>query len=261
MSIDVKNLHIESLLTSKNIVENLNFSVEKGERLAIVGESGCGKTMTSLAILGLLPSKVKSSGEIFLEKIDLMGKSQREMGKIRGRDVVLIPQSGSDFLNPSLKVKYQMFESLKLLGVSGKEAMTEMAKDVLRKVGFAKPEVLLEMYPFQLSGGMAQRIILAIGLMASPKLVIADEPTRGIDKENSQLFMESLFTLYENSAVILITHSLGVARNCHKVLVMKNGKMVEYGESGKVLNNPEMEYTKQLLSYCPHQIVKAKNNN
>lgn len=233
------------------IVKDISFEVKKGEWLGIVGESGCGKTMMAMSILGLLPENCKASGDIYLEEENLLSMTKSESKDLRGKEIVLIPQSGSDFLNPVFKVKTQIYESIKRAGVYKKNEYKAVACELLRKVGFSNPEEVMDQYPFQLSGGMAQRVILAIGLLASPNVVIADEPTRGIDDDTAELFLKELESVFTDSAVIVITHNISVASICHKLLVMKDGKVMEYGDCKKIINNPENSYTKALLGALP----------
>lgn len=233
------------------IIQDMNFTVNAGEMMAIVGESGCGKTMTAMSILGLLPSNCNANGEILLENKNLLALRKREIHYLRGRDVVLIPQNGSEFLNPVLKVRYQIFETLRSNGMRSKKEMEKKAVQLLREVGFADPKAVLDQYPFQLSGGMAQRVILAIGLSSSPKLVIADEPTRGVDNNNTKLFLDQLNRVFTKSAVIIITHSIDLALQCDKLLVMYAGRVMEYGNSDMILSHTTHPYTKNLISALP----------
>lgn len=235
----------------REIISDISFSIEKGERLAIVGESGCGKTMTALAIFGILPDNCEALGEVLLDNENLLALSEREMNKRRGDSLVLIPQSGADFLNPVLTVRYQIAETLKKAGTQKKQALKNESIALLRRVGFQDPEEVLNKYPFQLSGGMAQRVILAIGLALSPKLVIADEPTRGIDDETSKLYFAQLADIFSNSAVIMITHNISVAINCQKLLVMYAGEWMEYGDTQTILKAPVHPYTQSLIGALP----------
>lgn len=249
----VKNLAIEAEYKDGNakIVRNISFEVNNGERLGIVGESGCGKTMTAMSILGLLPDNCWASGEIYLEDKNILSLTKREMKALRGRDIVLIPQSGSDFLNPVFKVRTQIYETLKRTRLYTKKEYEDVASKLLKKVGFNNPKEVMDRYPFQLSGGMAQRVILAIGLAVSPKVVIADEPTRGIDDETAELFLQELESIFPKSAVIVITHNIAVASSCDKLLVMRDGTIMEYGECKGIINSPKNQYTKALLNALP----------
>ena len=236
---------------TREIISDISFSVETGERLAIVGESGCGKTMTALAIFGILPDNCEALGDILLDGENLLALSEKEMNQRRGNSLVLIPQSGADFLNPVLKVRYQIAETLKRAGIQKKQALKKESAALLHRVGFQDPEEVLNKYPFQLSGGMAQRVILAIGLALAPKLVIADEPTRGIDDETSSLYLAQLRDFFSDSAVIMITHNISVAENCQKLLVMYAGEWMEYGDTQTILKTPVHPYTQSLIRALP----------
>ena len=253
MSIEIKQLNIFGTVSNKqvSIVKNINFKIASGEILAIVGQSGSGKTMTAMSILGLLPENCSAVGELIIDDNTVSLKDIKSLNKFLGSDIVFIPQSGAEFLNPSFKVKTQIFETLSLLGIKKKADKTATAIKLLSMVGFKQPENLLELYPFQLSGGMAQRVLLAIGIATNPKLVIADEPTRGIDNNSADSFFEKLPQLCANSAVILITHNLAVAKNCNDVIVMQNGEIVEFGKASEVLEKPQHPYTQSLIDNAP----------
>lgn len=230
----------------ERIVHNMNFVIEGGKKLAIVGRSGCGKTMTAMAILGLLPENCTASGSILLDNIELLTMSKKERRSLCGTSQVLIPQSGSDFLNPSLTIKRQMTESLKRAGIPRKQH-ANILESLLLQVGFDDPQRVLSSYPFQLSGCMAQRIVMAIAMSGTPQLVIADEPTRGIDQENTAKFMLQINELFSNTAFLLITHDISVAAQCDHILVIDGGKSVEYGTSFQVIHQPKEDYTKKLI--------------
>lgn len=256
MELSAQNLTITAQMKGSErstIVSGLSFSVPTGKKLAIVGGSGSGKTMSALAILGLLPENCTASGSVKLGGTDLLELSGKARRKLLGREMVLIPQSGADFLNPSRTVGYQFNENLAALGVA-KAERKERALTLLRLVGFEQPERVLVAYPFQLSGGMAQRVVTALAALGSPKLVIADEPTRGIDKALVALFLHNLQTLFADSAVLLITHDISVAEACDDIFVMHNGKMEEYGSTAATLANPQSAYTRRLLADLPAEI-------
>jgi ABC-type dipeptide/oligopeptide/nickel transport system ATPase component len=219
--LNIRNLSIiASLERGENtIVSELSFSIADGEQLGIIGESGCGKTMTALSLMGLLPKNCHATGSAWVENTNLLALSQREMRILRGRDLVYIPQSGADYLNPSLTVKAHFRETLKRLGwLSGN--LGTQSEELLREVGFQDAQSVLRKYPFQLSGGMAQRVILALGLAAKPKLVIADEPTRGLDREAAFALMDLLKRLFKDCAVAVITHDFAMVEKCDRVLTL-----------------------------------------
>ena len=229
------------------LVDHLSLSVERGKKLAIIGQSGCGKTMTGMSILGLLPDNCTASGKIIWSDMDLLAISKRQRRLLLGRELVLIPQSGADFLNPSRTIGGQMRESIRHIGIKGVQPL----HDILHRVGFECPESILSAYSFQLSGGMAQRVVMAISALGRPGLVIADEPTRGIDRENTGHFVTLMNELFSNAAILIITHDFSIASVCDHILVMNNGQLVEYGETNQILNSPKEAYTRQLIYDLP----------
>ena len=239
----VKNLQIYA---QNPIVKGIDFTVERGQRLAIVGESGCGKTMTAMAIFGLLPEGCRAKGEILLEGQDLLKAKQIA----RGKELVLIPQSGIEFLDPVFRIRHQMYETLKIEGVPRKER-EQTAIALLSQAGLVEAQEVLDKYPFEISGGMAQKVILALGMAAHPKLVIADEPTRGVDSEGVQLFVHRLKTAFADAALVIITHNMEVAKQCDNLLVMFDGQVMEYGPTAQVLKTTRHPYTKSLLHNLP----------
>lgn len=262
--LELKNMSVtaETKNGTSKIIQDICFTADKGDRLAIVGESGCGKTMTAMAIFGLLPANCHATGKIFLNGINLLELKPKEMNALRGKDFAFIPQNGSEFLNPVLKIKYQMFETLRANGMKKKQDMLAKATDLLYQVGFEHPETILNKYSFQLSGGMAQRVILAIGLSSSPRLVIADEPTRGVDEKNALLFLDRLDQSFKDSAVIIITHSIDIAERCNKIAVMYAGMIMEYGDAKKILQQTVHPYTQSLINALPENGFEVcKNQN
>lgn len=251
-TLQIKNLNIVGKFKTdeKIIVSDVNFSVAKKEKVAIVGESGSGKTMTAMSIFGLLPRNCVASGEIIFENSNLLDKTDKEMSKIRGEKIVMIP-SGAEFLNPVLTVKTQIFESLKKLGIKDKTQMNEIATKKLACVGFDNTLQILDMYGFMLSGGMAQRVVIAIASCANPSIVLADELTKGIDSKTANMLVDTLEETFSNSAIIIITHDISLAHKCDKTLVMWGGNIVEFGKTSEVLNNPLHHYTKSLIASLP----------
>lgn len=254
--LQIHQLHIEAQFrqSRRNITGGLSFEAPAGERLGIVGESGCGKTMTALAIFGLLPSNCSASGKVYLGGRELLSLSGKERNRLRGTKMAYIPQSGADFLNPSLPVRTHLYETLKRIRTPRK-SWPELALALLKQTGFSggEAEWVLRKYPFQLSGGMAQRVVLALGIAASPDLVMADEPTRGIDHEAAMEFMALLKSLFPRTAVIIITHDISVASACTWLLVMLGGKVMEYGPAGELLRDPKHPYTQNLLAALPER--------
>lgn len=236
-------------------VDGVSFSIEKGEILGIVGESGCGKSVTSLSILQLLGTNANiSRGSIQLEGRELLGLSEEEMCKIRGNEIAMIFQDPMTALNPTLTIGEQLIEPLVIhQGYSKQDARRE-AVEVLKKVGIAAPEKRMNEYPHQLSGGMRQRIMIAMAVSCAPKLLIADEPTTALDVTIQAQILELMLELRQkmNTAIILITHDMGVvAETADNILVLYAGKVVEYGSVKDIFNSPRHPYTQGLLSSIP----------
>ncbi|MCI9179721.1 MAG: ABC transporter ATP-binding protein [Lachnospiraceae bacterium] len=236
-------------------VDGVSFSIGKGEILGIVGESGCGKSVTSLSILQLLGTNAKiSQGSIKLSGRELLGLSEEEMCKIRGNEIAMIFQDPMTALNPTLTIGEQLIEPLVIhQGYSKADARKE-AVEVLKKVGIAAPEKRMKEYPHQLSGGMRQRVMIAMAVSCAPKLLIADEPTTALDVTIQAQILELMLELRQNmeTAIILITHDMGVvAETADNILVLYAGKVVEYGSVKDIFNAPKHPYTQGLLSSIP----------
>ncbi len=236
-------------------VNGLSFAVEPGSTLGIVGESGSGKSVTSLSIMRLLAQNgTIERGQILFKGENLLDKSEAEMRKIRGRDIAMIFQDPMTSLNPVLNVGEQIAEATRLhLGLSKKDALTK-ALDMLRLVRIPAAENRLKDYPHQFSGGMRQRVMIAMALSCDPAVLIADEPTTALDVTIQAQIIELMNEMQSRlgSAIVLITHDLGVvAETCENVLVMYGGNMVEYGTARDIFENPKMPYTKGLLESLP----------
>lgn len=256
--LEVKNLHIsfETFSGEVQAIRGVDFDLYKGETLAIVGESGSGKSVTTKAIMRLLPesnSKIKS-GQILFENKDLTKLSDKGMQKIRGKDISMIFQDPMTSLNPTMKVGKQIMEPIiKHQKLSKKEAH-ERALDILKLVGIPNPEVRINQYPHQFSGGMRQRVVIAIALACNPKVLIADEPTTALDVTIQAQILELMKELQSkiDTSIIFITHDLGVVANvADRVAVMYGGKIVEVGTVDEVFYNPQHPYTWGLISSMP----------
>jgi oligopeptide/dipeptide ABC transporter ATP-binding protein len=236
-------------------VNGLSFAVEPGKTLGIVGESGSGKSVTSLSIMRLIASNgTIESGEVLFRGENLLDKSEAEMRKIRGRDIAMIFQDPMTSLNPVLTVGEQIAEATRLhLGLSKKDALAK-AVDMLRLVRIPAAEKRLRDYPHQFSGGMRQRVMIAMALSCDPAVLIADEPTTALDVTIQAQIIELMNEMQARlgSAIVLITHDLGVvAETCENVLVMYGGNMVEYGSATQIFAEPKMPYTMGLLASLP----------
>lgn len=256
--LDVRNLQVQFKTQDGvvNAVNNVSFSVDRGETLGIVGESGSGKSVTSLAIMRLIPSppgKI-AGGQIIFDGENLVDYSENEMRKIRGNRISMIFQDPMTSLNPVLRIGRQMTESLQLhMNMNAKQAATR-ATELLSMVGIPAPAKRLDDYPHQFSGGMRQRVMIAMGLSCNPELLIADEPTTALDVTIQAQILELLNRLKDETgtAIIFITHDLGVvAGMTDRVIVMYAGRVVEQASTQQLYDNPKMPYTIGLLDSIP----------
>lgn len=235
-------------------VTGLSFSIEAGETLAIVGESGSGKTQSMMAAMGLLAENGRASGEAIFKGADLLKISVSELNHHRGKEIAMIFQDPMTALNPYLTIEKQMIEVLMHHQGMNKTEARAHATEVLRLVRMPDPERHIKQYPHEFSGGMRQRVMVAMALLCQPDLLIADEPTTALDvtvqAQISQLMAE--LRSASNTAIILITHDLGVVAGlCDRVLVMYAGEAVEYGTVEQIYYQPKHPYTRGLLASVP----------
>lgn len=257
MLLEVKNLQTEFKLKHGTVkaVDDVSFAIDKGEILAIVGESGSGKSVTSLSIMGLLQSPGKiAGGEILFKSQDLNKLSQKELQKIRGNMISMIFQEPMTSLDPVYRIKDQIMENiLTHMKMSKKEALERTVK-MLETVGIPSPAERANDYPHQMSGGMRQRVMIAMALSCEPELLIADEPTTALDVTIQAQILDLLYHMREkfNMAVLLITHDLGVVSEAaDRVIVMYCGKIVEEADVESLFKNPLHPYTVGLLKSIP----------
>lgn len=257
--LEVKNLRInfKTYAGLVQAVRGVDFTLAKGETLAIVGESGSGKSVTSNALMRLIPQPAGryEDGQILFEGKDLLKLSEREMESIRGNEIAMIFQDPMTALNPTMRVGKQIMEVILThkKGVS-KEAAKQRAIELLAEVGIPDPERRFKQYPHEFSGGMRQRVVIAIALAAEPKILIADEPTTALDVTIQAQILELMKKIQEKNgnAIIFITHDLGVVANvADRVAVMYAGQIVEYGSSHDIFYNPKHPYTWGLLGSMP----------
>lgn len=255
--LEIRNLGIH-FHTENGVVEavkGISLKLEKGETLAIVGESGSGKSVTGLALTRLLPEPPARyvSGEILLDGRDVLKMKGDELRKLRGKRIAYVFQEPSTSLNPVFTIRSQIAEALKLHRPDVKDIDAEIIKN-LDLVGITNPAQRLHDYPHQLSGGMQQRVMIAMALACQPDLLVADEPTTALDVTIQAQIMDQFRDLRSklHMAVILITHNFGIISNfADKVAVMFRGKIVEYGPTAEVLSNPQHAYTKALIQCIP----------
>jgi oligopeptide/dipeptide ABC transporter ATP-binding protein len=243
-------------------VNGITFDIAPGQTLGIVGESGCGKSVTSLALLGILPRAGKiTTGTAMLGDRDLFKLSERELRRVRGRDIAMIFQDPMTSLNPVLTIGKQIREALETHFDLSKAESTRRAADLLDQVGIPSPDLRLKDYPHQFSGGMRQRAMIAIALACEPKILIADEPTTALDVTIQAQILDLLKNLVEEreTALILITHDLGVvAGMCERVNVMYAGMFMETGSAEQLFARPRHPYTLGLLQSVPRLDAERK---
>ena len=255
--LSIKNLELSFKMYEGtfNVLKKINLELEKGEKVALVGESGSGKSVTTKLILGLLNQKnVFKNGNIIFKDRELINLSQREFKKIRGNNISIIFQDPIAALNPVFKIKEQFFDVNCNGGNISKKDSFDKACEALLKVSIRDPERVMESYPFQLSGGMAQRVVITMAMINKPDLLLADEPSTALDVtvQNQALDLMDNLTKVTNTAVLLITHNMGVVRKfAEKVYVIYRGVIVEEGTKSQVFKNPGHPYTEALLQSIP----------
>ena len=258
--LDVKNLTASFRINKQwvHAIENVNFQVEQGKILGIVGESGCGKSVTSMSILRLFSPKIfrLDSGEINFKGKDIAGISDREMAKIRGKEISMIFQDSMTSLNPVMTIGRQLSESFRIHSTCGKAEAEKKSLELLKKVGMPSPESRMKEYPHQLSGGMRQRVMIAMALAQNPSLIIADEPTTALDVTIQAQILDLLKKMKEESqaGIMLITHDMGVVANmADDIMVMYAGMVMEKGSVQDIFKSPKHPYTQGLLQAIPRK--------
>jgi oligopeptide/dipeptide ABC transporter ATP-binding protein len=243
-------------------VDGVSFTLNEGETLGVVGESGSGKTVTSMSLLRLLPPAARIiGGEVWFQGENLLTKSEREMRELRGSQLTMILQDPMMSLNPLFTIGEQIAEPLRIHRHMRGARLMERIKELLRGVRIPSPEVRLREYPHQMSGGMRQRIVGAIGISCEPKLLIADEPTTSLDVTIQAQYLNLLKDIQQRSrlAMIFITHNIGiVAKMCDNVGVMYAGKLVERAPVRTIFNQPAHPYTEALLQAVPKLTDRSK---
>jgi len=236
-------------------VDGISYNLYEGEVLGIVGESGSGKSVSVLSILRLLPSNAKiANSSIFFDWKDMLKLSKDELQNVRGKDIGFVFQDPMSSLNPVITVGQQVMEPLLWHNLYGKDEASDRAKKMLGMVGIPSPEERMEEYPFQFSGGMRQRVMIAIALICNPKLLIADEPTTSLDVTTQAQIIRLLKNMKSElgMSVILITHNLALTSNfCDRLIIMYASNMMETGRTKDILNSPSHPYTRFLLDAVP----------
>ncbi|KPU44451.1 oligopeptide transport ATP-binding protein OppD [Oxobacter pfennigii] len=251
MPLDVRNLTI-SLTSGEKMVDNISFSIAKGEMLSIVGSSGAGKTTVCRTVMGLLDTNYIIQGRVDYSGENLLALAKGRLQKIYGKEVCYILQNPMTAFNPSVRIGKQLEKTyLKHNDDISKTEIFTQVEPILRRLGMEDTKRIWKSYPFALSGGMLQRVMIAAALMNSPRLLIADEVTTAIDACNRMGLMKELRKLCdEGMSVLFVTHDLRSAANSNQILIMNHGKMVEYGSTQKIMESPKEDYTKYLLGAC-----------
>ena len=253
-TLNIENLNVQ--LKKKNIIKNVNIKIFDGEIVGLVGESGCGKSITALSIIKLIDENVMkiTSGKILFNNKNLLSETDHFLRNIRGKEISMIFQEPMTSLNPVFTIGSQINEVLLIHENLGKKVATERTIDLLKKVGIPSPHISINKYPHQLSGGQRQRVMIAMALACSPKLLIADEPTTALDVIVQAQILKIIKSLKKeyNMSVLLITHDLGLVQDfCDRVYVMYDGKILESAKCKTIFQNPIHQYTKDLLKTRP----------
>ncbi|UOB21152.1 ABC transporter ATP-binding protein [Macrococcus armenti] len=239
-----------------NAVDGVSFTIDRGEVMGIVGESGCGKSVLSMSLMKLLPEKISriSGGEIIYKGENIEGKSEQEINKFRGKEISMIFQEPMTSLNPVFTIGNQLIEMIQLHLKLDKQQARERAIELLRQVGIPRAEKIVDEYPHQLSGGMRQRVMIALAISCMPSLLIADEPTTALDVTVQAQILELLKDVQTKTemSIIFISHDLGVISEvCDTVAVMYAGRIIEKAKVSEVFKNPKHPYTQLLLKSIP----------
>ena len=247
--------HVDICYNGVPAVQDISFSVAEGETLGIVGESGSGKSTLIKAAMGLLGKEgLVTRGDIWYQGKDLPDLPPRELRKICGAEIGMIFQMGGSSFCPIRKVRDQLYEFMREHKKIEKRAFEEQAQEILYKFGFQNPKRVLDSYPFELSGGMQQRVGIAAAMLLQPKILMADEPTSALDVTVQKQVLEEMQMVRETfeTTILLVTHNLGVIRAlADTMLVLNHGEVMEYGKTKEVLLHPQSEYTKRLLAAVP----------
>lgn len=249
------SIHFEDRGTIDEAVKHVSFTMEEGEILGLVGESGSGKTMTVLTLAGLMKENAMiDSGEILLDGVDLLQLDSAKVREVQGNEICMIFQEPMTALNPTMKIGKQVEETLKLHTKLSKEERLKKVYHALEDVELDDPEKLYHQFPHQLSGGMRQRVMIASAIIARPKLLIADEPTTALDVNTQASILKLLKKLNRKygMGILFISHNLRVIKTlCSKVLVMKDGEIIERGDVDEVFYHPKEQYTQELIAAIP----------
>ncbi|QXE27018.1 ABC transporter ATP-binding protein [Chlamydia buteonis] len=271
--LNIQNLTIASNNPRRLLIDNLSLSIKKRHSLALVGENGSGKTTITKAILGFLPDNCEIlEGNIFFENTNLKTLSYKKFQKIRGKKIATVLQNAIGSLTPSMRIGAQIVETLRQHNPITKKEAYARALELLTSVCIPNPERCFHLYPFELSGGMRQRTVIAISLASSPELILADEPTTALDSVSQAQVLRILRKVHKehHTAMLLVTHNLAlVTELCDDIAIIKDGQLVETGSVKEIFSSPKHPYTKRLLkavskiplTACSSPILRAKLEN
>ena len=250
--LNLKNLSVS--YGDINILKDIDLSLKKGEILGIVGESGSGKSTLIKSIMGILDENASIDGEINFEGKDLASLSLKDYRKIKGKEISMIFQNPTEYFNPTRKISKQFIETIRSHNDISKQEIQKKSINTFKFLGLQDGKKIWNSYPFELSGGMNQRVAIALSIMLEPKILLADEPTSALDVTVQAQVVKELLKLRQklNTSIILVTHHIGVASYMsHNIGVMYGGRIIEYGESEELINNPKHPYTKMLINSVP----------
>ena len=255
MLLSIKNLAVTYGNNPNPTIAGVNLDLAEGEIVSIVGESGSGKTTVIRALLGVLPNTGRvSEGSITFDGQDLLSFSTKDWLDLRGNHIAMIFQDSGNMMNPIQTIGKQFVEFIQLHSTMSKQEAEAKAIEMLALTNLPHPEAIMKSYPFELSGGMRQRVGIAMAITFSPKLLLGDEPTSALDVTTQAQIVEELLRINRENktSMIIVTHNIGVAAYMSdKIMVMKQGAVVEYGPAEEIIRNPQAEYTKQLLNAVP----------
>lgn len=255
MLLSIKNLAVTYGNNPNPTIAGVNLDLAEGEIVSIVGESGSGKTTVIRALLGVLPNTGRvSEGSITFDGQDLLSFSTKDWLDLRGNHIAMIFQDSGNMMNPIQTIGKQFVEFIELHSTMSKQEAEAKAIEMLALTNLPHPEAIMKSYPFELSGGMRQRVGIAMAITFSPKLLLGDEPTSALDVTTQAQIVEELLRINreKKTSMIIVTHNIGVAAHMSdKIMVMKQGAVVEYGPTEDVIRNPQADYTKQLLNAVP----------
>ena len=255
MNIEILNLKNLSVSYGDiNILKDIDLSLKKGEILGIVGESGSGKSTLIKSIMGILDENASIDGEINFEGKDLASLSLKDYRKIKGKEISMIFQNPTEYFNPTRKISKQFIETIRSHNDISKQEIQKKSINTFKFLGLQDGKKIWNSYPFELSGGMNQRVAIALSIMLEPKILLADEPTSALDVTVQAQVVKEILKLRQklNTSIILVTHNIGVASYMSdNIGVMYGGRIIEYGESEELINNPKHPYTKMLINSVP----------